>query len=62
MKKILLSDVPVGKSFVFNHRMYCRAGWLSPKGYNTMDIPCIPIGVINDKSERHFYCYTSVEV
>ena len=62
MKKILLCNVPVGKTFVFNHRMYCRTGWSVPEGYNTLDVPCIPVGVIHDNVERYLYCYTRVEV
>lgn len=62
MKKILLYNVPVGNAFVFNHRMYYRVGWSCPEGYNTLDVPCVPIGVIHDSFERYLNCYTKVEV
>ena len=62
MKKILLCNVPIGKTFVFNHRMYCRTGWLSPEGYNILDIPCVPVGVIHNNFEQYIYCHTKVEV
>lgn len=61
MKKILLCNVPVGKTFVFNHRMYRRTGWLYPEEYNTLGVPCVPVGVIHNNFERYFYCYTKVE-
>ena len=62
MKKIVLYDVPVGKSFVFHHRMYRRTNLHSPEGYGILYVPCMPIGVIHDNLERHLYRFTKVEV
>ena len=62
MKKIPLYDVPVGKTFVFHHRMYRRVGLFSPEGYGVLDVPCVPVGVIRDNAERHIYRYIRVEV
>ena len=62
MKKIPLYDVPVGKTFVFHHRMYRRVGLFSPEGYSVLDVPCVPVGVIHDNVKRYIYRYTRVEV
>lgn len=62
MKKIALYDVPVGKMFVFHHRMYRRTNLHSPEGYGALYVPCKPVGVIHDNLERHLYRYTRVEV
>lgn len=62
MKKIPLYDVPVGKTFVFHHRMYRRVGLFSSEGYGVLDVPCVPVGVIHDNAKRHIYRYTRVEV
>ena len=62
MKKIPLYDVPVGKTFVFHHRMYRRVGLFSPEGYSVLDVPCVPVGVIHNNAKCNFYRYTSVEV
>ena len=62
MKKIPLYDVPVGKTFVFQHRMYRRVGLFSPEGYGVLDVPCVPVGVIHNNVKRHIYRYTRVEV
>ena len=62
MKKIPLYDVPVGKTFVFKHRMYRRTNLYSHEGYGVLYVPCAPVGVIHDNVERHLYRYTRVEV
>lgn len=62
MKKIQLYDVPVGKTFVFHHRMYRRIGLFSPEGYGVLDVPCVPVGVIHNNVKHYFYRYTKVEV
>lgn len=61
MKKVALYDVPIGKMFVFNHRMYRRTNVHYSEGYNPLYIPCVPVGVIHDRSERNLYCFNRVE-
>ena len=62
MKKIPLYDVPVGKTFVFKHRMYRRVALYSQEGYGVLNVPCVPLCIIHDNFQRHFYRYTTVEV
>jgi hypothetical protein len=62
MKKIPLYDVPVGRTFVFHHRMYRRGGLYSFEGGNVLAVPCVPVGVIHNNVERHIYRYIRVEV
>ena len=63
MKKISLYDVPVGKTFVFHHRMYRRVGVFSPEeGYGVLAVPCVPVGVIHDNVTRHIYRYVRVDI
>lgn len=62
MKKIPLYDVPVGKTFVFHHRMYRRIGSFAPEGYILLDVPCIMVGVVHNNVKHYFYRCTKVEV
>ena len=43
MKKIPLYDVPVGKTFVFHHRMYRRVGLFYPDGYSVFMCLAFPL-------------------